>query len=259
MGIQGAAIATVIGQFLAMSFTVFVFFKRKQEVNLNYKGFKFELKNVSVIFKIGLPTIILNAVGSFTLMAMNAIIKTLSKFSITILGLYFKVQSFVFMPVFGLNQGIMPILAYNYGANNKERFNKAFSIGIKVALCIMSAGFLLFFFGSELLLKLFNAEEAMLTEGMYAFKTISLCFIPAAFSILIITMFQSIGHGIKSLIMSLARQLGLLLPLAIILKNQFGLKGVWYAYPIAEIIVLVVFLPIAIKTIIKVFKQKEKI
>jgi Na+-driven multidrug efflux pump len=257
MGIKGAAIATVIGQFVAMFFVVYIFFKRKQDVNLNFKGYKFEFQKALIIIKIGLPTIVLNAIGSFTLMTMNAIIKSLSRHAITVLGLYFKMQSFIFMPVFGLNQGIMPVLAYNYGASNKERFDKALSIGTKIAFGIMTAGFLMFLILPDVLLKLFGASGDMLNEGIYAFRIISMCFIPAGFSIIIITMFQSIGHATKSLIMSLMRQLGILIPVAIILKSIWGLQGVWFAYPIAEIIVLAIFLPFSQKTIKKSFKQKE--
>jgi putative MATE family efflux protein len=257
LGIQGAAVATIIGQIVAMLFVILMFFKRKQDVNLNFKGFKFQLEKALIILKIGLPTMVLNAVGSFTLMIMNAIIKQLSPNSITVLGLYFKMQSFIFMPVFGLNQGVMPVLAYNYGANNKDRFLKSYKLGIKIALGIMIAGFLMFLLIPHLLLKMFKADGDLLSEGIYAFRIISMCFIPAGFSIFIITMFQSVGHGIKSLIMSLLRQLGILLPLAVLFKSIWGLKGVWYSYPIAEVIVLIIFLPISIKTIHKLFDQKN--
>jgi len=180
---------------------------------------------------------------------------------VTILGIYFKVQSFVFMPCFGLNQGILPIIAYNYGANKKPRFVKAFKIAIITALTIMIIGTVLFLTVSDKIIGLFEnvaADEVLKAEMVVAFRKICICFIPAAVSIISITMFQSVGYGVRSMIMSILRQLVILIPVALFFCAIGHKNQLWWAYPIAEITVVAVFLPIAIKTIRKVFKEKEQ-
>jgi Na+-driven multidrug efflux pump len=177
----------------------------------------------------------------------------------TILGVYFKVQSFVFMPCFGMNQGLLPILAYNYGANKKQRFVHAFRLAITVAVCIMVVGLILFQTLSGVILGIFPhafGTPELKAQAVNAFRIISISFIPAAFSIITITMFQSIGRGFNSMLMSILRQIGVLLPVAILICLVLDASKIWWAYPIAEIAVVAVFMPIAIKTINKVFALK---
>ncbi|MBQ9482022.1 MAG: MATE family efflux transporter [Clostridia bacterium] len=262
MGVTGAAVATVIGQIFAMIFTVITFAVKKSEVSISPKFVRMKGRTIVNIYKIGLPTIILNAIGSFTIMAMNGILRYFrSKYGITILGVYFKVQSFVFMPCFGLNQGILPILAYNYGANKKDRFYKAFRIALTVATVIMAVGFTLFQTVSRYILSVFgsiSANEEMLEKAVSAFRIISVSFLPAGLSVITITMFQSIGKGVSSMFMSVLRQVGVLLPAAFLLSLLAGVDLIWWSYPIAEIVVIVIFFPLALKTIKKVFYEKER-
>ncbi|MBP5307987.1 MAG: MATE family efflux transporter [Clostridia bacterium] len=260
LGVTGAAVATVTGQIFAMIFTVIVYAVKKSEVSILPKYVRMKGRTIASIYKIGLPTIILNAIGSFTIMTMNGILSFFkSKYGITILGVYFKVQSFVFMPCFGLNQGILPILAYNYGANKKDRFDKTFRIALTVALIIMAVGFVLFQTVSGYILSAFgsiSANAEMHAQAVSAFRIISVSFLPAALSVITITMFQSIGRGVSSMLMAVLRQVGVLIPAALVLCVLYGVNAVWWAYPIAEIAVIAVFFPIALKTIAKVFAIK---
>lgn len=259
MGVKGAAIATVTGQIIAMIFAMINLFKHKTDINLNLSGFKPEKKYISDIIKIGIPVMVMNSVASLATTAMNAILIVFSTTAVAVLGVYFKLQSFVFMPVFGLNQGSMPILGYNYGANKRKRFDSALKLALSVAVVIMTFGLLLFQLIPQYMLKLFNASDDMLMIGSRALKIISLSFIPAAFGITIINMFQAIGHGFKSMVMSLMRQIIFLLPIAFILSKFSTLDYVWYAYPIAEIFTVLIFIPIAIKTINNAFIKHKSI
>ncbi len=260
LGVKGAAIATVIGQLFSMIFTIIMFVVQKSEVSILPKYIRIMGRTLVDIYKIGLPTIILNAVSSFTVMLMNIILKAFSYESgITILGVYFKVQSFVFMPCFGLNQGLLPILAYNYGANKKDRFMRGYRIAIITALIIMAVGVLLFMTLSDPILSIFkNVAEipALKEQTIVAFKIFSLSFIPAAFCIITITMFQSVGRGFSSMLMSMLRQLVFLLPIALFISAVIDVVQIWWAYPIAEVLVAIIFMPIAFRTIRKVFEKK---
>ena len=173
----------------------------------------------------------------------------------TILGTYYKLQSFVFMPVFGLMQGAMPIMSYNYGYGDKKRYDKTFRLAIIISLVIMTVGLLLFQFLPEPLLKMFSLQDAIMGEGKRALRRISLAFVPAAACIVIITAFQSLTKGTSALLMSIFRQLGFLIPCAILLERYFSKATVWFCYPIAEMAVLILFFPIIVYTIKKAFKK----
>lgn len=258
MGVRGAAIATVIGQICAFCFVLTVFIVKKQDVSINLKRFRPQWKYISGILVIGLPTMVMNAVTSFTTMAMNAIIRPLSENAITILSsVYFKLQSFVFMPVFGLTQGALPILSYNYGSDNKKRFVHTARLSVAVALGIMLLGTLLFQIATPLLMKIFNASGTFLTEGVYALRVISISFVFAAFGITVTTIFQSLGRGGTSLVMSLLRQVALLLPIALVLAKTTGIWGVWFCYPISEFIVCAIFTPLSAHTTNKCFARRS--
>lgn len=271
-GVLGAILATVIGQWLAAATDLAFFVFKKQDVSLSLKGFKFEKRFFAVISKIGMPALIMNAMGSVVTIIMNVMLREYAN-GITVLSAYFKVQSFVFMPVFGLMQGTMPILSYNYGANSKKRFNRAFKLSLLVALGVLTVGLLLFQLCPELLMSIFKsqtvsegqtweqleAENAILVkEGAHAFRCISIAFIPAAFSILLINMLQSINCPVSSLLMSLCRQLIFLIPSAILFNYLWGQQGIWFCYPFAEIMSVLIFAWFALKNYKKQFAYKER-
>lgn len=234
MGISGAATATVFGQFCGMLFAVIVLFCMKHEVHISFKNFKVDWNIIKNIYSVGFPSIIMQSIGSIMIIGMNAIL-SVSQAAVTVLGIYYKLQSFVFMPCFGLNQGVMPIIGYNYGAKRKDRMYSALKCGISIAGIIMALGTLMMWTMPEMLISLFGGTDELMELGSYAFRIISLCFIPAAGGILFTTMFQAVGKGIRSLIMSFCRQLVLILPIAFILSKTVGVTNVWYAFPIAEI------------------------
>ncbi len=233
LGVLGAAIATVFGQFCGMVFSLIVLFCLKHEVKITFKNFRINFSTLKNIYAVGFPSIIMQSIGSVMIIGLNAIL-AVSEAAVTVLGIYYKLQSFVFMPCFGLNQGVMPILGYNYGARNRKRLYSALKRGIIIAVIIMSIGTVLMWTIPDVLISLFGGTDDIMTMGVPAFRTISLCFIPAAGGILFTTLFQAVGKGIRSLLMSFCRQLVLILPIALLLSNLFGLSAVWYAFPIAE-------------------------
>ncbi len=239
MGVLGAAIATVFGQFCGMLFGVIVLFCKKHDVKISFKNFKIDMSSIKNIYAVGFPSIIMQSIGSIMIIGLNAILAT-SAASVTVLGIYYKLQSFVFMPCFGLNQGVMPIIGYNYGARNKKRLYSALKRGIIIAVSIMAIGTVLMWTIPEVLLSMFGGTAEIMEIGVSALRIISLCFIPAAAGILLTTLFQAVGKGIRSLIMSFCRQLVVLLPAAFILTRIFVLSAVWYAFPIAEFFALLI-------------------
>ncbi len=256
MGVAGAAIATVVGQFTAMTFVLIIMFTKKHDVSIRLKGYRFNKRAVGEILTIGLPTTVMNAIGSVTTGTLNMIIKEYDGY-IAILGAYFKLQSFVFMPVFGLTQGALPIMSYNYGYGDRKRYNRTFKLAACIALGIMAVGTLLFQLVPRQLLGMFSVSDGVMESGVTALRRISLSFIPAALSIIITTTFQSLGKGINALLMSLLRQLGFIIPLAMLLKTVLGGSYVWFCYPIAEILVLAVFFPIILYSVKKMFGKKD--
>ncbi len=184
MGVAGAAIATVAGQILAMTLSVITLIYKNHEVEIKKKGFKFEMKVVKEIFTVGAPSIMMISLGSILVMGLNAILISFSQVAVALFGIYFKLQSFVFMPVSGLTQGAMPILGYNYGAKNRDRFINTLKLGVIVSVIIMAVGNFIFLAFPEELLMIFNASEEMLSMGKIALCTISLSYIPAAFGLL---------------------------------------------------------------------------
>lgn len=238
LGVAGAAIATVTGQAIAMGIAIYIIFKKEHQVNIRIRGFKMDWKVVRDIYSVGLPSIVMQSIGSIMLLAYNAIIAA-SATAIAVLGIYFKLQSFIFMPVFGLNQGAMPIMGFNYGAKNKQRLMQTYKYGLITAVIIMAVGTFLFQVFPDVFLKMFSADQAMLDMGIPALRIISLCFIPAAFGIMTATLFQGTGHGVYSLLGSLIRQLIGILPLAYVIYNLSGITASWASFPLAEILGLV--------------------
>lgn len=237
MGVKGAAVATVLGQILGMCFCLYVVFFKKHQVEISLKKYRIHGPVIKQIYAVGFPSIIMQAIGSVTNVCMNAILITFSDAAVSVLGVYFKLQSFVFMPVFGLNQGVMPIMGYNYGARKKDRLMSALKYGTIIAVGVMAIGTVLFWTLPELMLHIFNASPAMMEIGPKAFRLISLCFLPAAAGIMFSSIFQAVGMGGKSLLISLLRQLIVLVPAGFLL-SKLGLIYVWYAWPIAEVISL---------------------
>ncbi|HHZ05200.1 MAG TPA: MATE family efflux transporter [Clostridiales bacterium] len=238
MGVLGAAIATVIGQIFSMIFSIAVLVLKNHAVNVSFKKFKFSGKTIKNIYSVGVPAIVMQSIGSVMLLGMNAILIGFSTTAVSVLGVYFKLQSFVFMPVFGLTHGVMPIMGYNYGARNKKRLMEALKYGSIIAFIIMVLGTIAFWLFPEQLMGMFNANDDMVQMGKTALRAISLCFIPATVGIMFITFFQAVGKGARSLIISVLRQLGILLPVAYML-SFCGLEWVWYAFPIAEVAALI--------------------
>ncbi len=265
LGAPGAAIATVIGQIVAMIIPVIVIIKGRKtcEIDIFFtKSFRVKKEILIGILKVGLPTIIMNSIGSLMYMVSNLI---LNKFADAVwaFGVYFKLQSFAFMPVFGLNQGCIPIMGYNYGANNKERFNKTFRICLILAFSYMFFALILFHAMPTQLLELFSVEgnANRLLVGSQALRLCSLAFIPASCGVIMIAMFNAIGHGIKSMLVSILRQIGVLVPLGFVLSNYspLGITGYWTAFPIAELVSVIIFLPIAIVTVKNIFAKKQSL
>lgn len=239
MGVTGAAAATVAGQIISMLVCIFVMAFGKHEIRVTFKKFRLSFRTIYDIYAVGLPAIVMQAIGTVMNMAMNGILSGFSTIAYTVFGLYFKLQSFVFMPVFGLTQGLLPIMGYNYGAGNKKRLLSALKLGCLIALVIMLAGMALFLLLPELLLAIFSATPELLAIGVPALRIICTCFPFAALGIVSSTLFQSVGKGTYSLIVSLMRQLAVLVPAAWLLARFTGVVGsVWWAFPIAETISL---------------------
>lgn len=234
--VAGAAIATITGQLFGMLVGAFIIFKGEHLVSIQVRGFKFNWEIVADIYKVGLPSIVMQSIGSMMIIFYNMILVVYSTTAVAVLGVYFKIQSFVFMPVFGLNQGAMPIMGYNYGAAKKDRLMQTYKEALKIALLVMALGLLLFQALPKQLLLMFDASADMLAIGIPALRIISLCFLPAAFGIITGTLFQGTGHGVYSLLCSVIRQLIGILPLAFILIRIGGVTLSWASFPLAELL-----------------------
>ena len=234
--VAGAAIATITGQLFGMLVGAFIIFKGEHLVSIQVRGFKFNWEIVADIYKVGLPSIVMQSIGSVMIIFYNMILVVYSTTAVAVLGVYFKIQSFVFMPVFGLNQGAMPIMGFNYGAAKKDRLMQTYKEALKIALLVMALGLLLFQALPKQLLLMFDASADMLAIGIPALRIISLCFLPAAFGIITGTLFQGTGHGVYSLLCSVIRQLIGILPLAFILIRIGGVTLSWASFPLAELL-----------------------
>lgn len=213
-----------------------------------------EMSVFKEIYAVGAPSIVMQALASILQLGLNGILAGLSETAVAVNGVYGRVQSFIFMPVFGLNQGAMPVMGYNYGARNKERLMGAYKVAFTIAFGIMLIGFILFQVFPETFLSIFNASDNMYAIGVPAFRIISLCFIPASFGIITASLFQATGHGVMSLWMSLIRQMIGILPLAFIFSKAAGLPYVWAAFPAAEVLGVT----FAVFALIRVYKNEIK-
>ena len=235
MGVTGAAVATVIGQFFGMCIGIYFNVKKNKEISLSFKRMRFDKETVKGIYIVGVPSILMMSIGSIMTYGMNKILLGFSSTAAAVFGVYFKLQSFFFMPVFGLNNSLVPIIAYNYGARNKARIMRTVKLGCGAAVTILVFGAIVFQTMSATLLRMFNASEDMISIGVTALRIISLSFLLAGFCIVIGSVFQALGNGMYSLITSVCRQLLVLLPVAYIFAHAFGLHAVWWSYPVAEL------------------------
>ena len=252
LGIRGAAIATVLGQCIAGAFAIILNQKKNPDVHLSLSGFRPEGHVIKNIYVVGIPSIVMQSIVSVMTFGLNKILITLSETAVSVLGVYFKLQSFVFMPVFGLNNGFIPIVAYNYGARNKKRIMETIRVGVTIAVVIMLAGLAVFHLYTRELLLLFNASDHMLEIGIPALRIISLSFVFAGYCIILGSAFQALGNGVYSLINSVCRQLLCILPLAWLFARLWGLQALWYSWLVAELI------SVTLSTILfrKIYKKK---
>ena len=247
MGVTGAAVATVIGQCVAGIVAGTCNHKYNHEVSLSFKGFRPDISLIGHIYAVGIPSIIMQSIGSIMTYSMNRILIEFSSTATAVFGVYFKLQSFFFMPVFGLNNGITPIIAYNYGAQQRKRMIRTIRISLTTAFCLTFIGFLCFEGIPQVLLGMFNASADMLKIGVPALRIIGIHYLIAWFCIIAGTVFQALGKAVFSMIVSIMRQLVVLIPSAYILSKIGGLHIVWWAFPIAEVISFIVSMAFLIR------------
>lgn len=236
MEVAGAAMATVIGQLVAAVLALIFNILFNHDIHPSFRGFRPNRNIIGRIYQVGLPAIILNSIGSVMTFGINKILLGFTSTASAVFGIYFKFQSFVFMPIFGLNNGMVPIIAYNYGARKRKRLTDTIRISIILAVAIMLVGLLIIQLFPAAILRLFDASETMLAIGVPALRAISWSFVFAGFSIIASSAFQSLGNGLLSMTVSIIRQLVILLPVAFLLSLTGNLNAVWWAFPIAEII-----------------------
>ena len=239
LGVKGAAIATVTGQMVAAVLAIFFNQKVNHDIKLTFRGFRPDGPIIKTIYAVGVPSIIMASISSVMTFGMNIILMGFTSTATAVFNVYFKLQSFVFMPVFGLNNGMVPNIAYNYGARKPDRLIKTITLGCCYAIGIMLAGLAVIQLFTAPILLLFNASETMLAIGVPALRIISVSFLFAGFSVIASATFQALGRGVLSMIMSLVRQLVVLLPAAYLLSLTGNLSLIWLSFPIAEIAALV--------------------
>ena len=260
MGIAGAAWATVLGQIVGALLGLYCNLRLNPEISLNFRGFRPSGAVIRKIYAVGVPSIIMSSIGSVMTFGMNKILGAFNSTAVAVFSAYFKLESFIFMPVFGLNNGIVPIIAYNYGARKPDRIRAAAKLGFLYGAAIMAVGVLLFWLIPGRLLGIFNASDYMLEIGIPALRLISLSFLPAAFGIVTSSVCQALGHGVLSLIVSVLRQLVLILPVSWLLGHFVGLSAVWAAFPFAEVfsfLLSAVFMGYMFKTVVRPLEQPE--
>ena len=222
LGVVGAALATVTGQIMGMMLSIFFNFKKNNEIEFHFKNMRLDLQTVRSIYSVGLPSIVMASVMTF---GLNKILMAFTSTATAVFGVYFKLQSFIFMPIFGLNNGMIPIISYNYGAQNRLRIVKTIKLCVLYAVSVMGFGFLLFQIFPVQFLSFFNASEQMISIGVPALRIISISFLLAGYCIITSSTFQALGNGLMSLIVSVARQLVVLLPVAWLLSKTGNLNS----------------------------------
>lgn len=242
MGIAGAAAATVFGQFVGAVIAIILNRRKNPEITLNILRVRPDFRLQGEICQISIPSIVMASIGSLTTYIMDVILFRFSSTAVAVYGAYFKLQSFIFMPVFGLNNGMVPIVAYNYGAQKPERIHKTFKIAMAYAVTIMLLGLMVFQLFPTVLLSLFDASPDMVVIGVPALRRISLAFIFAGICIISSSTCQALGYSIYGMMISIARQIVVLIPCALLLSKTGVLDNVWLAFPIAEIASLIISL-----------------
>lgn len=235
MGVAGAAVATVTGQIVAGILAIYFNSKQNEYVTIQIKNIHPKLHIIKQIYAVGAPSIVVQAIGSVMVYGMNLILIAFTSTATAVFGVYFKLQSFIFMPIFGLNNGMVPIIAYNYGAGKRSRVIKIIKLSIMYAVGMMLVGFTLMQIIPDKLLLLFNASETMLSIGVPALRIISTSFLFAGFCIVCGSVFQALGNGVYSMLVSIARQMVVLLPAAYLLSRLGEVNYVWWSFPIAEV------------------------
>lgn len=235
MGCKGAALATIIGQIVAGTFACILNIKLNKDVRISLKHFRPDGGMIGQIYKIGVPSIIMQSIGSVMTYCMNKILMVFSSTAVAVFGVYFKLQSFIFMPIFGLNNGMIPIIAFNFGARKRRRMMKTWKLSWLYATILMVLGTLAFELIPQMLLGLFDASETMLSIGVPALRIIGIHFPVAAFCIITGSLFQALGNSVYSMITSIMRQIVVLLPAAYLLSLAGNVDYVWWAFPIAEV------------------------
>ncbi len=240
MGVAGAAIATVIGQFVSLVLAIIIYSTRKNRLKLNLRKFHLKKDISKNILSVGIPAMVMQGLGSIMLYSLNRILSKFGDDAYTFLGVYFRIQSFIFMPVFGLNQGLMPVLGYNFGAGNKKRVTQALKVGLITAVSIMAIGTIVFQLFPADIINIYEVTDSIVEIGIPAFRIISSLFVLAAVNIVLSVFFQAIGDAYIGMIISFARQILILLPAAWILSRSFGLTQTWLAFPIAEALTTII-------------------
>lgn len=235
MGVAGAAIATVASRIISAFFLIYILFSDKNELQISLKDFSFDFQIIKDIYIVGFPAMVMQFLASFMLGGMNRILAGFGSTAIAAAGIYFRLQSFIFMPVFGLNQGYMPIMGYNYGHNNPERMKKTFKSAVLVAFSFTMLGFFIFQIFPSQLISLFNNDQELLRIGTNALKKISLAFPIIGPAIIVSTTFQALGNGFPSLLFSFLRQIIILLPAMYLIGQWYGLEYIWFAFPLSEV------------------------
>lgn len=235
MGIAGAAVATVTGQIIAGIMAIIINHRKNHEVKLHFRGFRPEGRIIKNILSVGVPSIIMASVGSVMTFGMNKILIGFTSTAVAVFGVYFKLQSFVFMPVFGLNNGMVPIVSYNYGAKKKDRMMKTIKLSMVYAVGIMLLGLIVIQLFPDVMLKMFDASDNMLAIGVPALRIISTSFMFAGVGIVMSSVFQALGHGMSSMLVSITRQIVVLLPAAYLLSLTGSVNMIWLSFPIAEV------------------------
>ena len=235
MEVAGAAIATVVGQIVAGTTALILNIKSNPEIKLSVKGFKPDGAIIGHIYSIGVPSIIMQSIGSIMVYGLNKILISFSSTAVAVFGVYFKLQSFVFMPIFGMNNGMIPIVSYNYGAQKRKRMMDTYKYACLYAIIIMSVGLAMFELIPDVLFKLFKASDNMLGMGVPALRIIAVHFPVAAYCIVTGSVFQSLGKAVYSMINSIMRQIVVLLPAAYFLALTGNVNNIWWSFPIAEI------------------------
>lgn len=239
MEVAGAALATVIGQIVAMFISGILNVTKNADIQFRLKSMCPDKEVIARIYAVGVPSIIMSSIASMMTFCMNQILMTFSATATAVFGIYFKLQSFVYMPVFGLNNGMVPIVAFNYGARQKQRIMKTMKLAIAYAFGMMLIGLAIFQIFPAELFRMFNASEAMLSIGIPSLRIISISFLFASINIISISMLQALGHGIYSMLISVGRQLIVLIPVAFLLSRTGNLNLVWLAFPLAETVAVV--------------------